>query len=249
LSDETRLTGDALWKGQIRVDESFDDYVTNISDLTDSKQYTIRDVKYHHEIYSHIPGIGDLGFPYSLTIILEGKELSDTMDCVAANWYDLVEKTRGLIRKEKYYEKRIRARGFKMRKSSSSQTNLPCLASYRGFLGKDNSFSISQKGLVCFMSGSQSGPYTDTAAYKSVTCLFVASNEKPFVASVRKKGKIFNVICDSDGIREESQDVKEPDKPKKPKPKDDPLAVLKLRLAKGEITKEEYEDLRKTLEE
>lgn len=75
MSDETRLTGDALWKGQIHVDESFDDYVTNIADLTDSKQYTIRDVKYHHEIYSHIPGIGDLGFPYSLTIILEGKEL------------------------------------------------------------------------------------------------------------------------------------------------------------------------------
>lgn len=146
LSNETRLTGDALWKGQIRVDESFDNYVTNITDLSDSKQYTVKDVKYHHEIYSPISGIEDFGFPYALTIILEEKELGDSMDCVAANWYELVEKTRGLIRKEKYYEKRIRVRGFKIRKAVSSQTNLPCLASYRGFLGKDNFFNITQKG-------------------------------------------------------------------------------------------------------
>lgn len=249
MSSETQLSGDSLWQGTVRIDESFDDYTTEIKDLSDSKQYTILDVKYHHKIWDPISGIGQLAPPYAITVIVEGKEVVECMDCVAVNWYELIEKTRGFIRKEKYYEKRIRARGFKLVKTTSTQTDLPRLASYRGFLGKDNSISIRQSGIVCFLTGSQSGPYSDASAYKSITCVFVASNGKPFVASVRKKGKIFNVICDNNGLREESQDKDEPEKPKKTKLKDDPLIVLKLRLAKGEITKEEYEDLKKTLEE
>lgn len=78
---------------------------------------------------------------------------------------------------------------------------------------------------------------------------FVASDEKPFRAIVREKGEIFSMIYNNTGIKEESQDKgSEIRKTKTVKLKDDPLAILKLRLAKGEITNKEFEDLKKIIE-
>jgi uncharacterized membrane protein len=57
------------------------------------------------------------------------------------------------------------------------------------------------------------------------------------------------MFCDNNGIKEESQDKgSQIKKPKTIKPKDDPINVLKIRLAKGEITKEQYEELKSVLE-
>lgn len=75
----------------------------------------------------------------------------------------------------------------------------------------------------------------------------MASNEKPFVASVRKKGSIFTMKCDNNGIDEESHDKGKEIQKNIIKQNENPLEILRIRLAKGEITKEEYEEMKSIL--
>ena len=123
------------------------------------------------------------------------------------------------------------------------------LASFRADIGKDNAFNIENNPFVCFGSGSKSAE--GEAARESITCVFIASDSQPFIASVRRKGRIYAVKYDSSGTKQDKEDkggiTTEPAKSARPK-EEDPLQVLKLRLAKGEITKEQYEELRKVID-
>ena len=249
---EVTLTPKIQWSGIVKIDNSVDDYVKNIEHGSSVKRFIIKDVKYHHTFYETPdvpPNVSVYSWPREVAIWLERDvNLQEFMNCDAVLGFHKIEKTRGLIRKEKYYEERLIAKGFRL-ESAANPGKVPVLASYRANIGSDNAFNIERKGIACYCSGSQSSSYE--GAYKSLTCVFIASDEKPFMAYVRKKGILNKMICNSDGIKEISQDKgrEEPKKKQSIKPSEDPLTVLKLRLAKGEITKIEYEELKKTLED
>ncbi|MEM2141061.1 SHOCT domain-containing protein [Nitrososphaera sp.] len=259
---EKTLTTESLWEGVVFVDDNIDDFVTNISHSGGLKRYEIKDAKYHHTAWNFIdnPRMPNVYYPPSaIALWVKGDRLGNYMKCTAIFGYELIEKTRGLIRKEKYHEKRYLAKGFILEpwdisaNKSATTTSVagssayPRLASYRADIGKDNTINIEGNGIVCFGAGSKSAE--GVAARESVTCVFIASDSQPFVASVRKKGRIFDVRCDGSGWNEKKEDKGDAAKTeKKPKSNQDPLTVLKLRLAKGEITKEQYEEMRKIIE-
>jgi len=266
------VTMEPLWEGLVKIDDTLDDYVSEISDMGDANNLHIRDMKYHHDFRFASQEWGSNRFlPNEVIIVVKGKELLDHMKCTATLGYQQIQKTRGLIKKETYYEKAIRMKGFileptsgvggapiksvsTLEQSAPKEISVPRLASYRATIGRDNTFNVEREGIGCFYSGSASSyvGFSSDAAYKSVTCVFVASDQMPFLAYVRKKGRILKMTCDNNGIKEEGQDKGVETKEGKPKrtkkPSEDPLQILKLRLAKGEITKEEYEELRKALE-
>jgi hypothetical protein len=263
---EKTLTIEPVWEGIVFVDNNIDDFVTNISHTNDGmKRYEIKDAKYHHTAWNFIdnPKMTNVYYPPStVSIWLKGEQLRDYMKCTAMFGYELLERTKGIIRKEKYYEKQYLAKGFilepwdiKANRSATPSTlnspvssDYPRLASFRADIGKDNACNIENTPIVCFGSGSKSAE--GEAARESVTCVFVASDSQPFIASVRRKGRIYSVRYDSNGSKEEKEDKGGTTKEatKSASSKEDPLQVLKLRLAKGEITKEQYEELRKVLE-
>lgn len=249
---EVTLSEKLQWTGIVKIDDSLDDYVTNIEDEQNSKRLIIKDVKYHNTKYDTIDaplGISRYSYPTQVTIWMTSKtELQNVMKCDALLGFYREEKIRGFIRKEKYYEDKLVAKGFKLGPVDTYDEKIPILASYRAGIGADNAINIEQNGIICFCSASQSSEYE--AAYQSLTCVFTASDEKPFVAYVRKKGRLSKIICDNNGIKEIPQDKNHEElKKKSVNPREDPLTVLKLRLAKGEISKEEYEDLQKMIKE
>lgn len=238
-----------MWEGIVRIDNTINDYVSDVQDQNDHKQINIEDVKYHHPTYHTFDNAtGKIDFPTIITILVYGNDVKEYMKCTAFHGYQKIEKVKGLIRKEKFYEEVIRGKGFKLEPivEIPSSNNFPILASYRAKIGADNTFDIKEKGIVAFGTGSESSDYD--SAYSSITSVFIASNDQPFMAIARKKGEIFKVRCDSSGIKEQPANLNEKNTSHANRPKNDPLTVLKLRLAKGEITKEEYEDLTKTLE-
>ena len=242
--------GQIYWSGIVRIDDSFDNYVSNVEEFGDSKRLTISDVECHHRgigfVWSEIKDISGGGTNNPITIWIDGKEIQQYMKCTALGTVRKIEKTRGLVFKEKYYKNYFSAKGFKLEPVISTEENAACLGSYRGSIGRDNYIQVNQTGLAYFFTGSRSAE-GDDAARKSLTCVFIASNEKPFMATIRKKGAAFSVIFDSNGLREKSEDMGAA-KETNPKSKNDPLQVLKLRLVKGEITKAEFEDLKKMIE-
>jgi|SRR5579883_89670 len=241
------------WEGIVRIDDSLESYVSNIQDHDEYKELVIEDVQYHNSSYDtpdNVMTIGRIYFPNMVTVLVYGKEIRPYMKCTVFYGYVKIEKTRGLIRKETYFEEKLVAKGFKLEPISdeTNQKDTPFLGSYRAKMGADNAFDVKEKGIALFCSGSESSGSSESA-YRSITCVFVVSDSKPFVAFARKKGQIFTVNVNSSGLKEESENKQTGIQKTKPKQKEDPLEVLKLRLAKGEITKEEYEDLKKTLEQ
>lgn len=244
------INSKSLWEGIVRIDNNFDDYVSSITDHEGYNQLTIEDVKFHHLSYytfENIPNIKNL--PNVIIVMVYGKTIQEYMKCTAILGYEKIEKIKGFFRKTKYFEDVLRIKGFKLEPITSiPESPVPCLTSYRADIGKDNAFDISQQGIITFSTGSHSAESQLDSARQSLTCVFVASNEKPFVASVRKKGSIFTMKCDNNGIDEESHDKgKELEKNRTAKPNENPLEILKIRLAKGEITKEEYEEMKSVL--
>lgn len=245
---DVNLTLKSVWEGIVKISDTFDDYISDIQEHEDYKQITIKDLSYHNpNYYTFDNDASTITFPTEITVLVYGKEIKEYMKCIAFYGFQEIEKEKGFIRKEKYSENIMRAKGFRLYPIPETLENdYPILASYRAKIGADHSFDIKKKGIVAFGTGSDSSSYD--AAYSSITTAFVASDMQPFVAVVRKKGKIFNMLCNGSGIKEESTEMGEKNKPQIVKTKDDPLTILKLRLAKGEITPEEYENLKKMLE-
>jgi hypothetical protein len=248
--------GFTYWEGIVRIDKSFDNYSSSVTDSGDYKTIRVQDVNFTHRGYGSWDGIDDLKIRHwsfsrshysPIYIWIKGKEIHQFMKCKAVDVVNKIEKTKGLIRRQTYFEERFQSKGFLLEPSSDNIEECPCLAAYQGRIGGDNYIRIHQKGLVSFYTGSRSAE-TDDAARQSVTVVFIASNERPFMSTVRQKGKTFNVVFDSNGLQRKSADIGDDSGTSKNKINNVPLTVLKLRLAKGEITKEEFEELRKILE-
>jgi hypothetical protein len=252
--DQSGEIGTTYWKGIVKVDDSLDDFATSFRDFPDYKQVIIKDVKYHHEGLgyswnsSEVKGTGDQGTYNPVYLWIVGKQILDYMLCSAVLAVHKVAKTRGVFRKETYYEDRFGAIGYLLEPAlETPEIPVPRLCAYRASIGNDSSVSIHQKGIACFFTGSRSAE-TSEAARKSLTAVFIASKANPFTATVRQKGRAYEVKFDDDGSNEAIQDKGAKPVKKKTLASNDPLAALKLRLAKGEINVEEYERLRKVLE-
>lgn len=250
-SDETLQI---LWQGLVRVDDSIDDYVADISNSNNFKVYRIKDVKYHHEYWDTLDNRRyQLGHLNTVNVLADKPSFDDYMHCAAFIRYELIQREKGLIRKERWTERRANMKGFLLRgvnitSGNPSEQELPILASYRANIGGDNAFDVQQEGIVSLYSSSSSASIYDDPARRSITSVFLASNDKPFIAQVRKKGGMSTVTCNSKGFNDESQDKgAEKRKGKQFAKTKDPLEVLKLRLAKGEITVQEYDELKKVL--
>jgi hypothetical protein len=244
-----------LWQGVVKVDDSIDDYVSNISHTGSYKRYEIKDVKYKHENY-HTTDNQRYSLGYSLVtvdVLAESESFDEYMHAAAFIRYQLIEKQRGLIRKEKYFERRPDLKGFLLRRitiqgDKQALNSVPVLASYRANIGGDNAFSIQREGHIALYSSSSSSAVYNDPARISLTCVFVASNDNMFVAQQRVKSRMSLVECNSGGFKTKAQD-KGTEKEKKPSNTKSPIEILKARLAKGEITVQQYEELKKVLDE
>lgn len=177
-----------MWEGVVRIDSTINDYITNVQEQSDYKRLDIEDIKYHNPTYHTFDNLtGKINFPTIISILVYGKEIKEYMKCTAFHGYQKIEKVRGLIRKEKFYEEVIRGKGFKLEPiiEIPSGNNLPVLASYRAKMGADNAFDLKKMGVITFGTGSESNSDYDSA-YSSITSVFIASNEQPFMAIVRK---------------------------------------------------------------
>ena len=123
---------------------------------------------------------------------------------------------------------------------------------------------VEKLGCVAFASGSQGSAVTflkDTK--KSVTIVSVTSDQNPFVARLETGHGTKRFVCKSDGEIKESFDdgghmssLMEVDNNNNTTTTtttthdaDDPLKILNVRLAKGEITIDEYKAIQKAIKE
>ena len=88
---------------------------------------------------------------------------------------------------------------------------------------------------------------------KSVTILYAASDQKPFVARLDTNQDRRWIVCKSNGeeikIDDQTEELQTPTKKLDNTPGlDEALRILNIRLAKGEITIYEYENLRQVME-
>lgn len=122
------------------------------------------------------------------------------------------------------------------------------------------SFALEELGLVGFASGSHSSNITFSKdSKKSSTIVFVASDSKPFTLLLHSKDETKRLTYSSAGLKAEEimkkQQSPSPDStPPTSTPKSgqsetsDALKILNTRLARGELTIFDYEELRKVIE-
>ena len=114
--------------------------------------------------------------------------------------------------------------------------------------------SLAALGCAAFASGSSGSSITFANDPKrSVTVVFAASDQRPFVARLGSRHGVKVVTCDGGGFSTKdvvsAQDNTgtvhlEGDAPVQ----DDPKRILDIRLARGEITIHEYEEIRRIMD-
>lgn len=121
------------------------------------------------------------------------------------------------------------------------------------FFTLGGSFSLEKLGLVGFASGSHGSTITFATDPKhSATIAFVASDSKPFTVLLYSKYGTKRLTYTNAGLKTEEW---KPEELTDPAPKsgqseasNDALKILNTRLARGELTIYEYEELRKAIE-
>jgi hypothetical protein len=248
LAEEPKQSSETLWTGKITIDDSFDDYAVSVQDFPDYKMITIQDVSHAHNGVGNIEtNLGE--FPidsFAIIVVIRGKKITGSMDCKLFAQYLVTPYQVGVFRKKTEYSKRFLGYGIELSPSIEESEDLPRLASIKTKLGGDNYITIQDRGIFSLFSGSRSAETYD-AARKSLTTIFLASKDKPFSATIREKGNNFNFKADSTGFIEKPVNFGK-SKPKTENSKINPSDVLKMRLAKGEITKQEYDELKSVLE-
>ncbi len=104
---------------------------------------------------------------------------------------------------------------------------------------------------MTFASGSRTSNITIGSTHKSVTVVFVSSDENLFVASTGIKKPSLRIIYGSTGILRkeylENHHLISSQSSQTKLANDQSLEVLNMRLSKGEITIEEYQKLKEIL--
>ena len=241
---------EVLWRGIIKLDPSVSRYISSAGDQ-DFKVVDISDSAYPRIDRGQLDnpdGLDD--FPSKITIFVNGKEALEYMSCSAIMCYEPLA-GRGLF-KNRCGSKKTPVKGFILEplESSSIAIHNPdaCLGSIQVDSRFGSSLAIEKSGILLFASGSQTSNITFGNPSRSVTIVFLASAAKPFVAYLRSKTKTTRWSCSEIALSiEEVADNSRP--PVQVGNQPDPIQILKVRLAKGEITMDEYRKLRKILDE
>lgn len=237
-----------LWKGIVKVDYSL---VSKASEGLENGDYTIAtiiDSKYENKDNAQFDNIDELDdFPNEIVLFVRGSELLERMQCTIVKAYKENEHKK-LLRSSSIC-KSLECKGFILEPAPGDIIDVDaCLA----LLQLDNEYSnklyFNQLGIYAFTSGSQTSNITFRDPRRSVTTAFVASKVKPFIAYVYSKGETKKIYCDDAGIKvdqdfiENKKEVQSNDMAP-----NNTLEILKKRLAKGEITVEEYQNVERII--
>jgi hypothetical protein len=241
------------WQGIVRVDQSRPEHASPVStERDDINLFLITDTKYSYEDNAQFDNSdGRQDFPNNILLFVEGREILEYMNCLVVRSYEFSE-SKGFFKRSSL-DKKTTAKGFILQPilSENMVNSSACLASIQFNNEQGRSLTFQQQGLFAFTSGSQTSKITFMDPRKSVTSVFIASDDMPFVAIIHSKdNNILKFMCNSKGIKIEERVLKENIDPSfsSSSTKQDPIEILKVRLAKGEITIEEYQKLKKILE-
>jgi hypothetical protein len=248
LSTDTEV----IWQGTVKIDSSMIKYMTApIDEKNDSRLYNITDTKYGYDDTVQIDNIhGKLSFPNTVTIILKG-ELIEYMDCFAVNCHTL-SKANGFLKKK--YIKNTTLKGFILQPTVNENEidSHACLAAIQFDNEEGKILSITHRGLLTLTSGSRTSNVTIGNPRKSVTMVFVSSDENPFVASMGIKKPSLKLTCGSTGLSKkkylDKTQLASSQSSLITSTKEHSLEILNSRLSKGEITIEEYHKLKELLQ-
>lgn len=241
---------EVIWQGIVKVDLSVLQHISSqTSEKGGIKLFVIRDSKYGYEDNAQLDNIKDQGdFPNKVVLFVKNGEILEYMDCLGIKYYSYSE-SKGFIKKGSRGKKTI-YKGFILQPILGEDIikSYACLASIQFDNEQGRLLTVHKKGLFVFTSGSQSSKITLRDPHKSVTIVFVATDDNPFIASVQTKNKSLKFICDSKGIKSEETTYSFRSSLSSYE-NEDPIQTLKLRLSKGEITIEEYQKLKKIIED
>ncbi|MDQ4067695.1 MAG: SHOCT domain-containing protein [Thermoproteota archaeon] len=256
---------EVIWQGVVKIDPSISVHMPEgIEAGNGLKFFTIRDSTFPYSDNAQLDN-PDLAtnFPNDISIYVTGAKILEYMKCSIVKWYKFASSMRktSLFRKKRqqelndYFAKRIvAAKGFLLSPVNTNNGNgninhVGCLASVKVSNEYGESIIFEKTGLAIFASGSKTSDITFTNQRRSVTTVFVASYEKPFVVYTQSKATLIKLLCDSSGIKtEKTLQVEDRDKALPGRQQsEDPLQILKIRLAKGEISVDEYNKLRRLI--
>jgi hypothetical protein len=248
LSTDTEI----IWQGTVKVDASIFDRLTVTDDrIDDFRLFNIVDTKYNHEDIFQLDNLdGKATFPNKVTIIVKG-DLSEYMDCFAIKCHILSE-SNSFIKKK--LVKHITLKGFILQPTTGVNEidSSASLTAIQFDSEQSKVLNITNRGLVTFTSGSRTSNITIGNTHKSVTLVFVSSDESPFVTSAGIKKPSLRITYGSIGIlRKEYLENSQSTTFQSSQTKlanEQSLEILNMRLSKGEITIEEYQKLKEILQ-
>ena len=259
---------DVLWSGRVKLDRSLADCLREPTTRDGCSVYAVRDSTYGREnnVQFDNPG-SSKRFPNTVTLVAGGLDGAESLRCSAFVAYG--DAGGGLLRRGPKRE--AVAKGFaleplsgveggdhsRIAKFQFDSGNSGNEAAYRlGGIGTAPPLEMEGLGCVAFASGSDGSSVTFARDPKrSVTVVFVASDQRPFIAKVGSAYGRRRVTCGSSGFLVDRIDPAghDPDMPPARRGPEEavpggPLDVLNTRLAKGEITIQEYEGIRRAME-
>jgi len=241
---------EVLWSGMVKLDPSVSQHISELAEEGDFKIIDIADSNFPYRDTGQLDnrdGLDD--FPNTVTIFVKGKEILEYMNCSVIMGYQNPEAKRGLFR-NRVETKKVSVKGFILEPAAirSAQDPEACLASIQADNRFGASVTIERSGIFAFTSGSQTSNITFGNPSRSVTIVFLASKDRPFVAYFHSKKGMIRLSCNGNGIKTEEVAKNESSTESSANPPD-PLLILKVRLARGEITVDEYTKLRKILQD
>ncbi|MGH9985389.1 MAG: SHOCT domain-containing protein [Nitrososphaeraceae archaeon] len=239
-----------LWKGIVKVEYSLVNTTSEGLEYGDYTIITINDSRYGNKDNAQLDNYDGLSeFPNEIVLFVRGNEILERMQCTVVKAYKEKEYKK-LFQRSIDIHRSLDCKGFILEPVTADATlNVDaCLA----LLQLDNKYSnevyFKQLGIYAFTSGSQTSNITLRDPRRSVTTAFVASKEKPFIAYVYSKDKTRKFFCDDIGIKV-NQDLMEnkEELQHSPMTRNSALEILKRRLARGEITMEEYQNVKRII--
>jgi hypothetical protein len=238
-----------LWKGIVKVDYGL---ASKLSDGLEYGHYTIlkiNDSKYKNKDNAQFDNYDELeDFPNEIVLFVMGNEFLEQMQCTVVKGYS--EKViKGLLQRSRS-SRSLECKGFILEPVIGDGIGIAdaCLAMLQLDNEEGNQLHFSHLGIHAFTSGSQTSNITFRDPRRSVTIAFVASKDKPFTVYASSKSKTRKFSCDDIGIKivqdliENKEEVRS-----SPMTSDKALDILKGRLAKGEITLEEYKNVKRLI--
>lgn len=241
-----------IWQGIVKVDASIVDHMTTTIDkMDDFRLFNMTDTKYNHEDIVQLDNFhGKPNFPNRVTVIVKGK-LIEYMDCLAIKCHILSESNSFLKKKA---IKNTTLKGFILQPpiNVNETDSHACLAAIQFDNEQSKVLNIIHPGLITFTSGSRTSNVIIGNTRKSVTVVFISSDENPFVASTGIKKPSLRFTYGSTGIlrKEYLENVQSiPSQSSQTAlANEQSLEILNIRLSKGEITIEEYQKLKEILQ-